>query len=124
MIITYPPTAKGEAAAFATPEPRRILFTGSQYVVASGADAPSDANAIPQSVSMRQIRLALLKAGKLDSVNTMIAAKIGLGGRSTQIEWEYAPELQRASPLIAELGAALSMDRAALDALFMAASGL
>ena len=121
MIITYPPTAKGEAAAFATPEPRRILFTGSQYVVASGTDAPSDANAIPQSVSMRQIRLALLKAGKLDSVNTTIAAK---AGRSTQIEWEYAPELQRASPLIAELGAALSMDRAALDALFVKASGL
>ena len=124
MIITYPPTAKGEAAAFATPEPRRILFTGSQYVVASGVDAPSDANAIPQSVSMRQIRLALLKAGKLDSVNTMIAAKIGLGGRSTQIEWEYAPELQRASPLVADLGTALSLDRAALDALFVAASGL
>jgi len=124
MIITYPPTAKGEADAFATPEPRRILFTGSKYVVASGTDAPSDANAIPQSVSMRQIRLALLKAGKLDSVNTMIAAKIGLGGRSTQIEWEYAPELQRASPLAADLGTALSMDRAALDALFVVASGL
>ena len=124
MIAIYPPTAKGEAAAFATPEPRRILFTGSQYVVASGTDAPPDANAIPQSVSMRQIRLALLEAGKLDSVNTTIAAKTGLGGRSTQIEWEYAPELQRASPLIAELGAALSMDRAALDALFVVASGL
>jgi len=93
-------------------------------VVASGTDAPSDTNTIPQSVSMRQIRLALLKAGKLDSVNTMIAAKIGLAGRSTQIEWEYAPELQRSSPLVADLGTALSLDRAALDALFVAASGL
>jgi len=124
MIITYPPTAKGEAAAFATPEPRRILFTGSQYVVASGTDAPPDANAIPQSVSMRQIRLALLKAGKLGSANTLITAKTGLKGRSTQIEWEYASEIQRDSSLIAEFGTALGMDRAALDALFVVASGL
>jgi len=124
MIIIYPPTAKGEADAFATPEPRRILFTGSQYVVASGTDAPSDTNTIPQSVSMRQIRLALLEAGKLDSANTLITAKTGLKGRSTQIEWEYASEIQRNSSLIAEFGTALSLDRAALDALFVKASGL
>lgn len=45
MITSYPPTIAGEAAAFATPEPRQVTFNGVKYVVASGDDAPQDNSA-------------------------------------------------------------------------------
>ena len=81
---------------------------------------PAPVIPVPPSVSMRQARLALLGAGLLDSVNAAIAA---VGG-AAQIEWEYASEVRRDSPLVASMGVALSMDEAALDALFVQAAGL
>lgn len=79
---------------------------------------------IPQVVSMRQARLALLGAGFLASVNEAIAAMPGVGGEAARIEWEYATEVRRDSPLVDGLSAALSLDAAALDQLFTAGAGL
>lgn len=75
---------------------------------------------IPQTVTMRQARLALLGAGLLDAVN----ASIGELGQAAQIEWEYATEVHRQSPLVAGLTAALGLTDAQLDQLFVTASGL
>lgn len=46
---------------------------------------------IPQSVTMRQARLALLGAGLLDDVNSAIAAiPDPVQRKAAEIEWEYA----------------------------------
>ena len=70
-------------------------------------------------VSMRQARLALLAAELLDDVEAMIVQ----ADRVVQIEWEYATVVDRASPLVVAIGAALGLDDAAIDALFADAAG-
>lgn len=75
---------------------------------------------VPASVSMRQARLVLHSAGLLDDVEQAIAA----AGKATQIEWEYAKEVQRNSPLIASLGAALGLSAEEIDFLFIEAEKL
>lgn len=79
---------------------------------------------VPQAVSMRQARLALLQAGLLANVNSAVAALPGLDGDAARVEWEYAQEVRRDSPLVASLAAAMSLDAARLDGLFVAAHGL
>jgi hypothetical protein len=81
---------------------------------------PVEPDPVPSFVSMRQARLALLGAGLLDTVN----AGIGQMGQAEQIEWEYASEVRRDSALVAAMGAALNLDDAALDALFVTAATL
>lgn len=82
---------------------------------------PSD---VPQAVSMRQARLALLGAGLLSQVNTAIASMPGAEGEAASIEWEYAQEVRRDSALVQSLVSALGMNDAGLDALFTAAAAL
>lgn len=79
---------------------------------------------IPGVVTMRQARLALLGAGLLASVNSSIAAMTGVSGEAARIEWEYAQEVRRDSPLVAGLSDALALNAAQLDALFTTAAGL
>jgi hypothetical protein len=75
---------------------------------------------VPQSVTMRQARLALFAAGLLDSVTTAIAG----AGSAAQIEWEYAATVERASGLVPSMATALGMTDVQIDALFIAASTL
>lgn len=75
---------------------------------------------VPQSVTMRQARLALHGAGLLAAVN----AAINAAGEAAKIEWEYAQEVQRASGLVPAMAAQLGMNDAQLDALFTAAAAL
>lgn len=79
---------------------------------------PSD---VPQAVTMRQARLALLAANMLTTVNTAIAAMPGAEGDAARIEWEYAQEVRRDSPLVAALSATFSWTSAQLDDLFVLA---
>lgn len=78
------------------------------------------AQKVPISVTMRQGRLALLQAGLLAQVQSAIDAQ----GDAEKIEWEYAQTIDRNSPLVAALAAALSLDDAALDSLFISAANL
>jgi hypothetical protein len=73
---------------------------------------------VPEVVTMRQARLALLGAGLLAQVNAAIAAMPGAEGDAARIEWEYAQEVRRDSPLVAALLAALGLTDEALDNLF------
>ena len=75
---------------------------------------------IPQSVTMRQARLALLGAGLLDTVETAIAGV----GPAAKIEWDYATEVQRASGLVPAMATALGLTEDQIDALFIAAAAL
>ena len=82
---------------------------------------PSD---VPQAVTMRQARLALLAANMLTTVNTAIAAMPGAEGEAARIEWEYAQEVERNSPFVAQLSALLELSDSELDDLFELAATL
>lgn len=80
---------------------------------------------VPQSVTMRQARLALLGIGLLDDVDAAIAAiPDPVQRKAAEIEWEYAATVERGSPLIAQLGPALGLNDEQLDALFAQAATL
>ena len=79
---------------------------------------------IPQQVTMRQARIALYNAGKLATVNAAISAMTGAAGDAARIEWEFSSTVERNKPLVTSMGAVLSMDSTALDALFVAAAAL
>ena len=79
---------------------------------------------VPQVVTMRQARLALLEVGKLDAVAPAIASMPSPAKEQAQIEWEYSTTVERQRPLVLQLGPALGLDSAALDALFIAAEKL
>lgn len=79
---------------------------------------------IPESVTMRQARLAMLGAGVLSAANDAIAAMPGVQGDAARIEWEYAQEVRRDAALVAGMATALGLSEAQLDGLFVAAAGL
>jgi hypothetical protein len=75
-------------------------------------------------VSMRQARLALSQADKLDLVNDAIAAMDEPNKTAVTIEWEYGSSVERASPWVSAMAAALSMTDAEMDDLFERAATL
>lgn len=79
---------------------------------------------VPEAVTARQARLALLGAGKLDMVDVALAQLPGSQGRAARIEWEYATDIRRDSPMIAALAPALGLTSEQIDDLFRAAEGL
>lgn len=80
---------------------------------------------VPQSVTPRQARLALLQIGKLDAVSAALAAIPDPAQRTAaQIEWEYATVIERNSSLVTVLSAQLGLDAATLDNLFLAGGTL
>lgn len=77
-------------------------------------------NPVPQQVTMRQARLALLNAGLLDDVEMVIAA----AGRAAQLEWEYAAVVDRSGPAVAIVQQQKSLTDAQIDDLFREAAKL
>lgn len=87
-------------------------------------DEPVTLPVVPASITMRQARLALLGAGVLATVDQAIAGMPGIEGEAARIEWEYAQEVRRDSPLIAALGPAIGLTTEQIDALFIAGAAL
>ena len=80
---------------------------------------------IPQEVTRRQARQALLLSGLLGSVQAAIdgiADPIQRG--LAKIEWDDSQAFERNRPLLIALATALGLDSAELDQLFITASGL
>lgn len=75
---------------------------------------------VPQAVTPRQARLALLAAGLLDDVNAAVAA----AGPQAQIDWDYALEIRRDNALIASMAGQLNLSSKQIDDLFRAAAVL
>ena len=88
------------------------------------ADEMRARNPVPQSVTMRQARLALLSAGLLDGVEAAIAALPSPQKEAARIEWEYSQEVQRHNGFVSVLAPALGMTDGQTDALFLAAAAL
>lgn len=102
----------------------RFGFTRADFPGATAPELPAYApppSDVPQAVTMRQARLALLAANMLSAVNTAIANMPGSEGEAARIEWEYAQEVRRDSALVAALSAAFGWTGAQLDDLFVLA---
>ncbi|WP_323594435.1 hypothetical protein [Aliarcobacter butzleri] len=68
-------------------------------------------------ITLRQARLHLLSLDLLDDLENIINQN-----RAYQIEWEYANQIERESPLVKILGQALELDDVAIDNMFIEAS--
>lgn len=77
---------------------------------------------VPQSVTMRQARLAMLNAGILHLVDDAIAAMPSPDKEAAQINWEYASEIARNDTMIGALALSLGMTEQNVDELFIVAS--
>ena len=74
----------------------------------------------PEIVSPRQIKLALLAAGKLDDVESFVAN----AERAVQISWEYAVEWRRDDAMLNDMASAFGMSSEEVDDLFRVAAEL
>lgn len=113
------------ATLIAIPEGREVAAADT-WSEATGFGPPANLPAmpatIPQRVTMRQARLALLVAGKLSAVSGAIAGLPDPQREAALIEWEFAAEIERASPFLQQLAALIHLDDQALDALFIDAA--
>lgn len=99
------------------------------YYKAYNADGTPDFNAIalldapvvPEVVTMRQARLALLQSGLLQTVTDAIATGTD---EAIKIEWEYATDVKRDWPSLVALTTSLGITDADLDNLFTLAATL
>lgn len=114
---TDAPTAPGKVAERDAPE----LVDGLWHERWVLTDAPPPA--VPDRVTMRQARLALLGVGLLQHVEPAIAAiPDPVTREAVQITWEYSTEVQRRNPFIGTLAGALGMTDADVDNLFRSAA--
>lgn len=85
---------------------------------------PAPPTPVPQAVPMRSARIALVRAGLYDTVNTAIASMPGSAGDEARITWEFSNTVERSNPLIAQLQSALGLSDSQIDNLFVVAAGL
>lgn len=80
---------------------------------------------VPEEVTMRQAKLALLKMGLLDAVDQAIAGIEDEQQRKLiEIEWEYAREIRRDWPAIQIVAAGMGLTAAQVDDLFVLAGNI
>lgn len=80
--------------------------------------------AVPQSVTMRQARLALLGAGLLDDIDAAINSLPSPQKEAAKIEWEYSQEVQRHNGFVSVLAPMLGLTVAQIDSLLVEAAKL
>jgi hypothetical protein len=86
---------------------------------------PAPVVVIPQAVTRRQAKQALLLSGKLASVQPAIDAITDPTQRAfMQIEWDESQEFQRHRPALLMMASAIGLDSAGIDQLFISAAGL
>jgi len=87
-------------------------------------EVPAPTPAIPSQISMKQARLALLKAGMYTAAQDAIANMAGLAGQEARIVWEYSLTVDRNSQLVTSVSTALGLDATRVDELFILAETL
>jgi len=93
---------------------------GDSIVDGAVVPKPPPAPVVPESVSPRQIRQALTRAGLRTQVESAVAA----GDQDTKDWWEFATEFQRSHPQVIAMGEALSVTPQQLDDLWVLAGSL
>ncbi len=95
-----------------------VVETGAGAVLA----APDEHTlAVPDSVALWQARAVLAAHGLLEDASAAVTAS---GDPVLRVVWEYGNYISRNSPGLGALGAALGLNEAQIDALFVAAAGL
>jgi hypothetical protein len=112
------PAGAVDAPPPSVPEGFRAKWENNIFVLEQVIPPEPPPPAIPASVTMRQARLALHRAGLLTQVNSTITDP------EAQIEWEYATTVERNSPLVQNLAAGLGLTEQQLDDLFTTAATL
>lgn len=79
-----------------------------------------DEKGVPRKISIRQAKLALLEAGLLEKIESMIQN----ASKATQISWEYATEFERSNELILFFQQQAKLSNEFVDELFKKAKGL
>ena len=79
---------------------------------------------VPQKVTMRQARLALLQAGLLPQVENAINALPEPPRTAARIEWDFSSEVFRDRDFVIMLGTTLGLDSEEMDNLFITAATL
>lgn len=93
------------------------------WIYAENLDAAIQyfANANKSTITLRQAKLALLNAGKLQDVINAIAALPEPQKTAAQIEFDYANDVERDSVLLNTIANAIGLTEAETDQLFAAA---
>jgi hypothetical protein len=111
-----------------TPGALRANWTGHEWIelpYAAPDPLPAPTVPVPQSVTKRQARQALLLAGLLDQVQSKIDAIPDATARGmAQIEWDDSQVYERNRPILISLGTALGLSSGDLDQLFRTAAAL
>ncbi|MDG9927414.1 MULTISPECIES: hypothetical protein [unclassified Pseudomonas] len=96
------------------------------WLAGGGVPIPADPlpATVPDEVTMRQAKLALLAAGLLDDVETALDGLPGDEGRAARIEWEYSSVMRRDKPFVVAIGSAVGLSGEQIDQLFIAAAGI
>jgi len=84
----------------------------------TGEDMPVEP--VPQTVSPRQIRIALTATGLRSTVENAVKA----GSQDLKDWWEYALDIERGHPLIVSMAQSLGVNEQQLDDLFSLAATL
>lgn len=93
------------------------VWNGNEWDIDEVAKAEYEKSLIPKTITLRQARLYLLSIDLLDDLENIISQN-----RAYQIEWEYANQIERESPLVTILAQALELDDVAIDNMFIEAS--
>lgn len=126
------PSARPATSAYQSAERNGVAQVDGQWVWAwtvrdwsAEEIAAYEKAKVPRSVTRRQALQALLLDGKLDLIKPVIDAIADpVKRRLTQIEWDDALEFERDWPTINQLGAAIGLSQAQIDALFIKAKAL
>ena len=94
------------------------------YLPPYPAPEPPPEVIIPQRITARQARLALLNAGLLDDVEAIIEALPANVRSQVRIEWDRATHVERGSQVTQMVATALGLTSAQVGALFVAAAAL
>jgi hypothetical protein len=95
------------------------LLTDDEFEALRNQPLPQ-ASGIPQTVSKFQAKAALLNVGMLEQVEALMANPATPA--ITRLAWTEVQNFERSSPTIASMAAALGLNEAQIDALFIAAS--
>lgn len=76
---------------------------------------------VPESVTMRQARIALSRAGLIPAVEQALTTMEGRAGEEARIEWDYSSQVFRYKPFVIGLGTSIGLTEDQIDELFITA---
>ena len=98
----------------------KYIADGGEYVIENQKDEKTKLVNVPDKVTIRQAKLALLDFGLLDEVDAILQSPNI--PRKTKIEWEYANEIERRWVDESGVMKFLGFEKEQLDELFLHAS--